>query len=264
MKAIDQLIQDNQATLPLKSTLNNLFKECTKVNKIYECIKTGKLNALIPENFGTSKPLSDSKYVAPTKKHITLSFEYSRPTLAEQKKVLNHNAAAGITPDILTMHKIKVPRGYVPIKIVLSYHLHTEAEESTQLIFKVGKKSMHIKPAIDAIKNTLANTKHDSKDQTFFHGNLDINLKDISLDSEHLGSYLNENHEIPFSFFIHESNYHAFHVLIGCERGKSKFKHWKADKFNQLKAKYNIQREKYERKFAEQLKPKKHSVFDMS
>ena len=263
MKALNKLIQDHQPTLPLKSTLDNLFKEGTKVNKIYESLKTGKLNELIPERFGSSNSLSDAKYSTPTKKNIVLSFEYSRPIVTEQKKDLNQNVVSGVTPDILTMHKIKVPKGYVPISINFRYHVHAEVKEATQIIFKVGKKAIHIKPALDAIKSTAPNTKHNTKSHTLYYGNLDINLKDISSDLDPVCMYLNEDHEIPFSIFIHESKQHTFQVLMGCERGKSKLIHWKSNKLDQLKSKYNFQREKYERKFSQQLNQNKHRVLEL-
>ncbi|MDW5291013.1 hypothetical protein [Formosa sp. PL04] len=253
MKDIDNLIRDNQITPPLQATPEFTNEEDAAANKIFDIIKKAELNLLIPERFETPKNEMNIEYASPSQKHITLSFEKTRSS-EHQKKVLDHKLDSDIRPNILIMHKIKVPLGYMPTKVVFSYQVYTENEESVQINFKIGQITKNIKLSLDSNTDGFSKTIHDTKNNSLFDGNLEINLSDTLHGQEVPISYLNKDNEIPFSIFIRESKHHSFHILIGCEKQKSILKHWPLNTYHQIKRGYKIQREKYERKFREQLK----------
>ncbi|CDF80176.1 hypothetical protein BN863_24640 [Formosa agariphila KMM 3901] len=251
----------NARTPSLKSTLKSTFKGGTKVNRIYEDLKTGKLDLLIPESFEESVS-SRIKYLLPSPKQITVSFKHCRP-VNDQNKIISEKVNAATRPDILTMHNIKIPTGYVPKKIILSYQVYTDAEKSVQINFKVNEKiSKKINPSLEAKKTTLNAVNTDAIAYSCFEDLLEFDLNDLSENSIAAAAYLNENNEIPFSLFIRESTHHSFHVSVVCDFQKSTFKHWKTDTCRKLRDKYTFQREQYERKFREQQQQDEHSLLD--
>ncbi|MHA7941533.1 hypothetical protein ACJOV8_000425 [Formosa sp. 3Alg 14/1] len=241
----------------LKSSLQSPFKDGTKVNEIYDKLKKGKLDLLIPKRLGEAINSSHTKYLLPAQKHITLSLEHCRPIIEKQKKELTPREDTDSRPDILTMHKIKVPAGYTPKKVILKYHIYTDAEESARINFKVGKLSKHIKPLADAIKTKLNDTNH-----ILFEGNLEFNLEDDTQDAKLSSTFLNEDNEIPFSLYVHESTHHTFHVAIECDLEKTTLKSWPVNTYRKLKDDYKIQRDEYEKKFREQQQQNEHSLLD--
>jgi len=241
----------NARTPALKSS----FKGGTKVNKIYDDLKKGKLDLLIPESFGESVS-NRIKYLLPSPKQITVSFNHHRPLQA-----LKANTAT--RPDILTVQNIKIPSGYVPKKVILNYQVYTDAEKSVQINFKVSETlSKTIKPAIEAKKTTLNTVDASAISYSCFEDHLEFSLQDAADDLAYSESFLNENNEMPFSLFIRESTHHSFHITVECDFQKTTFKNWRAKAFRQFREKYNFQREDYERKLREQQQQDEHSLLD--
>ncbi|MFB9054772.1 hypothetical protein ACFFVB_16905 [Formosa undariae] len=253
---------DTLSSSSLKSSLKSTFKDGTKVNRIYENLKKGKLDLLIPEHLGEPMNSTHMKYLLPAQKHITLSLKHCRPIIEQQKNDLSHRVDSDSRPDILTMHKIKIPTGYTPKKVFLSYQIYTDAEESVQINFKVGKLCKHIKPSVDAKKTKLEETHITDKNQTLFEGSLEFNLDDDTQDAKLSSTFLNEDNEIPFSLFVHESTHHLFHISIACDLEKTTFKNWPINTYRKLKDDYKIQRDEYEKKFREQQQQDEHSLLD--
>lgn len=169
--------------------------------------------------------------------------EHRRPSIETQEK---HLAPESGTPNILTLHKMKVPSGYVPITGVLSYQVFTDKETNVQISFKIGQKSKSTKPLQSAKKISL------NGNNRLLDGSITIDLSDSSQDPVLPMTYLDEDNEIPISIFIHESYQHTFHILIACELQKSIFKKWQLDTYQQLKEGSKKQWEEYEIKLREQ------------
>ena len=253
---------DAPSTSSLKSSLKSAFKDGTKVNKIYDNLKKGKLDLLIPERLGEAITSSHMKYLLPARKHITLSLEHCRPGIEHQKEDLSHGDNSDSRPDILTMHKIKVPTGYTPKKVILNYKIYTDAGESAQINFRIGNLSKHIKPMVEANKTRLNETHITDKDPILFNGTSEFNLEDNAQDAKLSSPFLNEDNEVPFSLYVHESTHHSFQVSIECDIEKTAFKNWQINTYRKLKDDYRIQRDEYEKKFREQQQQDEHSLLD--
>ncbi|QDO95195.1 hypothetical protein FNB79_14840 [Formosa sediminum] len=252
MIAIDNIFRDIPL-LPSKDAIKQqALKKRTEVNKIYDNLKKGTLDLLIPEHFETH---TAGPQLAPSKsnrRHLRMSFEY-------QKAVTNHNSVASFTPDILTVHKIKIPKGYTPIKAVLHYKLYTNDETYLYVNLKIAGKSLNINPLEEGQKTILNQALDSEHCYSCLNGELEINLKDIS------SSCLNCTNELPFSLFLRATKHYTFNLLIACELEDkpTTVTNWSLNTYNRLKTQYNRQQEEYELKFREQQQFNEHSLFDM-
>ncbi|WP_299781571.1 hypothetical protein [uncultured Formosa sp.] len=256
---IDNSTRDITDSPPSKLNSKFTLKEGTEANRLYEKLKKGTLDLLIPDHFDVPRISKKIKQALPDKKNIMMSFQHRKPCLDLQTKIVGNEDFTDATPDILTMNKMKVPVGYVPIKAVLRYQVTTDNEKAIQINFKVGNTSKTIKPFIEGKKITT----NSNKNCTVFRGELEISLGHFTIESEPTIACMNENNEIPFSIFIRESKQHSLDILIGCELQKSTSNNWPLKTYNRLKERYNQQQEDYEIKFREQQQLNEHSLFDM-
>jgi hypothetical protein len=233
--------------------INSLREGLSKKNVATKLEKPKLLN-INPLDIDDAPVNSDKSYVSlanrfgaeivtPPERSITISTEHRRPGVEKQELSLASEAG---TPNVLTIHKMKVPSGYAPVKGVLSYQVYTDAAEGVQINLKIGQKSKSTKPLTTAKKIPLGNK------YVLFDGNLEINLADSSLGPELPMTYLDEDNEIPISIFIRESKHHSFHILIACDLLNSTYRAWQLDVFQKLKEGSKKQWEEYEIKLREQ------------
>lgn len=257
MKNIDNSFRDTHIS-PLSNSETKLnVKKGTEANQLYDKLKKGTLNLRIPERFNVPKIIKKTKHAMTKKKQLTMAFEHRRPCLNTQLNTLSNNKNVNITPDVLTMNKMKVPTGYQATKAILRYEITIETKE-TEINFKIGNTCKSIKPFLENDTISLQKIKQDT-----FKGKLEIDLENVILDSQSVSKTMTENNEIPFSVFIKESKQHLFQVLIACEPLKSTSKNWPLKTYHQLKNRYNEQQESYDLKFKEQQQQNEHSLFDM-
>ena len=247
MIAIDNLFRDISSGPPKKAAL----KKATEVNRLYDRLKKGTIKLLIPEHFETPTTSEKIMQSIPGRKHLRMSFEH-------QEQVSDDEKISTFTPDILTVHTMKIPKGYVPIKAVLHYKVYTNSEENLRINFKIGGKCITIKPVSEAQKTVLNNTATEHENYSLFDGDLEINLKDIPVD------LVNKTNEMPFSIFLKATKHYTFNLLIGCNQEKTTTSYnWPKTSYNRLKDSYNKQQEAYEMKLREQQQYNEHSLFDM-